>query len=429
MKPTLKIDPAMGMAGDMFAAALMGLGAPEIALIAAMQTAGETLGDVTVQAERIALPDGILARRLYVLAQPRPPLRIVDARRYLDQALARANILGAYATFARRALDVLCRAETVAHKALSAPPPAHVSLTIIGHAHTPYQNRAPYQPHLEQDTIEDAFYVELDSAYAAGMSGLETFTHIFVLAYLDRSHRDTLQVRPPWRLDDAQFGLFATRSPNRPSPLGLTRTRLRRIEENRIYTGPLDLFDGTPILDIKPFIRSLDGLDEAETPPERAGNDGWLESSEHLALHRRGVPHEHPGGGVLHEAQDILLDVTGAAWGLQALQIDLNSVQCLSPVRVGGGNTGPTSHGRLPVPAPATQAILEHHLIPYQPGPVDIELLTPTGAAILAALSPTFIDRKQTAASPSRIGVGLGHRVFAHARNALRLILNEKGAP
>jgi len=230
MKPTLKIDPAMGMAGDMFAAALMGLGAPEIALIAAMQTAGETLGDVTVQAERIALPDGILARRLYVLAQPRPPLRIVDARRYLDQALARANILGAYATFARRALDVLCRAETVAHKALSAPPPAHVSLTIIGHAHTPYQNRAPYQPHLEQDTIEDAFYVELDSAYAAGMSGLETFTHIFVLAYLDRSHRDTIwplcnplaqPPQSPW--PNAHSPATYRRKSHLHRPLGLVR--------------------------------------------------------------------------------------------------------------------------------------------------------------------------------------------------------------
>lgn len=429
MNRTLRIDPAMGMAGDMFAAALIGLGAPEVALLAAMQAAGETLGDVTVQAERIVLPDGVLARRLYVIEQVHPPLRIADARRYLDQALVRVNVQGAYADFARRALDVLCRAEAVVHNALSAPNPDHVSLTIIGHAHTPYQDRAPYQPRLEQDAVEDAFYVELDPAYATGMSGLETFTHIFVLAYLDRSHRDTLHVHPPWRQDDAQYGLFATRSPNRPNPIGLTRTRLRRIEENRIYTGPLDLFDGTPILDLKPFIRSLDGLDEAGTPSERVGNDGWLEGSDHLALHRRGVPHEHPGGGVLHEAQDILLDVTGAAWGLQALQIDLDSIQCFSPVRVGGGDTGPTSHGRLPVPAPATQAILEQHHIPYQPGPVDVELLTPTGAAILAALSPAFIDQKQAAVPPSRIGVGLGHRVFAHARNALQLILNEKGSP
>ena len=413
----------MGMAGDMFAAALIGLGAPEAELIAAVQTAGETLGDVAVQAERVVLSDGTPARRLYVIEQARPPLRIDDARRYLDQALACAGVRGAYADFARHALDVLCRAEAVAHSAMPAPSTDHVSLTVIGHARTPYRNSAPYQPQQGLHAAEDAFYIELDPAYAAGVSGLETFTHIFVLAYLDRSHRDALQVRPPWRQDGAQYGLFATRSPDRPSPIGLTRARVRRIAENRIYTGPLDLFDGTPILDIKPFIRSLDGLDGGEAAPEHAGNDGWLEGSDHLALHRRGIPHEHPGGGVLHEAQDILLDVTGAAWGLQALQIALESVQCLTPVRVGGGRTGLTSHGRLPVPAPATAAILEQHAIPYQPGPIEAELLTPTGAAILAALSPVFIEREQATVSFSRAGLGLGHRVFSGQLNVLRLYI------
>jgi uncharacterized protein (DUF111 family) len=91
------------------------------------------------------------------------------------------------------------------------------------------------------------------------------------------------------------------------------------------------------------------------------------------------------------------------------------------PVRVGGGRTGPTSHGRLPVPAPATAAILEQHAIPYQPGPIEAELLTPTGAAILAALSPAFIEREQATVSFSRAGVGLGHRVFSGQLNVLRL--------
>jgi len=53
-------------------------------------------------------------------------------------------------------------------------------------------------------------------------------------------------VCPPWKDNDKRYGTFATRSPNRPSPIGLTRVKLHRLEGERIYTGPLDLFDGTP---------------------------------------------------------------------------------------------------------------------------------------------------------------------------------------
>ena len=118
-------------------------------------------------------------------------------------------------------------------------------------------------------------------------AALETFTHVFVISYLDRSHGYVLRVRPPWREDHAQYGLFATRSPNRPSPIGLTQARVLRVEGNRVITSPLDLFDGTPILDLKPLIRSPDG--EPPEPQEAAdvGNDGWLAGSDHLELHRR----------------------------------------------------------------------------------------------------------------------------------------------
>jgi len=159
-----------------------------------------------------------------------------------------------------------------------------------------------------------------------------------------------------------------------------------------------------------------------ENVSDERGNDGWLEGSEHLELHRRGIPHTHPGGGGhLHEAQDILLDVVGAAWGLQWLKVDLDTVTCLAPVRVGGGVTDTTSHGRLPIPAPATKAILTKHQIPYESGPVDAELLTPTGAAILAALAPTFVTRENGPQGELRVGVGLGHRTFDRP-NALRLM-------
>lgn len=122
-----------------------------------------------------------------------------------------------------------------------------------------------------------------------------------------------------------------------------------------------------------------------------------------MAVHHH-TPH-------LHEAQDIIIDLAGAAFGLQELKISLSSVVCLSPVRVGGGRIT-FSHGTLDVPAPATAQIIEDYAIPFEKGPVDHELFTPTGAAILAALEPEYVQRdtyKQTLLSQETIkGTGFG---------------------
>jgi len=94
--------------------------------------------------------------------------------------------------------------------------------------------------------------------------------------------------------------------------------------------------------------------------------------------------HHDPDITFLHEAQDIVIDIIGAAFGLQLLRLPPET-SLHFPVAVGGG-TVTFSHGTLTVPAPATRVILETHKIPWQHGPIDRELCTPTGAAILAAL-------------------------------------------
>jgi len=406
VKRALWIDPDMGMTGDMFVAALMGLGVPQHEILAVMQAAGEHLGWVDVHTHLEFLPDGTPAYRLHTAwLRQNKPLTLDDARDYLDIALGQMGIEGAYADFARRALAILSEAEQDNKFA----PAEHVSLAVIGRAHTPYHHTAPYQP-IGVDAAHDAFYIELDPHYTAGLVGLETFSHVFIITYLDRSQGYHLRVTPPWEDQPQVRGLFATRSPNRPSALGLTRARLRRIEGNRIYTSQLDLFDGTPVVDIKPFIRSLDGDDESR----EAGNDGWLEGSDHLELHRRGIPHTHPDESRRRETQDHLLYLIGAARGLQWLEVDLETVICLSPVRVGGGS--------LPTLTSATQTILERHEIPYAPGPVDTELLPPSGAALLAALRPAFLPREQALPDAEQTGVGLGQGEFDR-NNALRLQL------
>ncbi len=98
--------------------------------------------------------------------------------------------------------------------------------------------------------------------------------------------------------------------------------------------------------------------------------------------------HHHSSDDVLlHEAQDILIDITGCITGLQLLDIDPEAI-LTNPVSVGNGTVN-FSHGKLPVPAPATDIILKKYNIPWKYGPVNTELCTPTGAAILGALKAT----------------------------------------
>ncbi|MEA3407620.1 MAG: tRNA (N6-threonylcarbamoyladenosine(37)-N6)-methyltransferase TrmO, partial [Chloroflexota bacterium] len=345
-----------------------------------------------------------------------PHLTASDARAYLEDAIREEHLSGPYAAFPRRALEILIAAEREAHSSGQLDV-GELPLTAIGLAHTPYSHEAPRQP---QKAAKGEFYVELFTEFAAGLAGTQAFSHIYIISYLHRSSGYSLTVRPPWQEGEEPrtVGLFASRSPNRPSPLGLTRAKVRRIEGNRIYTDPLDLFDGTPVVDIKPHLRSVD---EAVV-----GNDGWLADSDHLRLHKEGIPHQHAGEeAVLHEAQDILLDVMGAAKGLEFLGASVEDVICLTPVSVGGGEVR-FSHGTLPVPAPAVTAILKGHRIPHVAGPVDAELLTPTGAALLAALQPRWRPREMGA--PGEVvwqGLGLGTKELEPI-NGLRLALGKR---
>jgi uncharacterized protein (DUF111 family) len=116
----------------------------------------------------------------------------------------------------------------------------------------------------------------------------------------------------------------------------------------------------------------------------------------HQQNSRNTLHHHHPSGDeetFLHEAQDIVIDIIGAITGLQQLDIEPGA-ELLCPVSVGGGHVH-FSHGTHSIPAPATTIMLKEYHIEWKKGPIDVELFTPTGAAILAALgSPlnTSID-------------------------------------
>ncbi len=113
--------------------------------------------------------------------------------------------------------------------------------------------------------------IEIDPAWAGALDGIEGFSHIWVLWWLDQAGPPTaLHVHPERRRELPAVGFFATRSPQRPNPIALTAVRLLARRGNRLRVQGLDAYEGTPILDLKPYLRRGDQIPEATIAP-------WLE--------------------------------------------------------------------------------------------------------------------------------------------------------
>ncbi len=105
---------------------------------------------------------------------------------------------------------------------------------------------------------QEACYIELSQLYTTGLRHIDQFSHIFVLWWI--SMRDNPQDRsqmlatPPRLEVSIETGVFSSRSPTRPNPIGLTKVKLLKVENNRLYIDRIDALDGTPVLDIKPYL-------------------------------------------------------------------------------------------------------------------------------------------------------------------------------
>ena len=155
----------------------------------------------------------------------------------------------------------------------------------IGVIHTPYKDKAPFQP-IKSDQGE--FRIDVYPEYAKGLYKLDMFQYIYVIYYIHRITRKVRNIIAPSWTGGTEVGLFASRSPVRPNLIGISIVPIKRIVKNTIYTLGLDVFDDTPLLDIKPYIKDLDSKCDA--------NYGWIENLdgyEHLLLHIKGIPHDY----------------------------------------------------------------------------------------------------------------------------------------
>jgi tRNA-Thr(GGU) m(6)t(6)A37 methyltransferase TsaA len=98
--------------------------------------------------------------------------------------------------------------------------------------------------------------IDLHPELTEGLQDLTGFSHIILIYHMHLASGPCLSVKP--FLDEASHGLFATRAPARPNPIGLSVVGLERIERNRLYIVNVDMVDGTPLLDIKPFVPDFD---------------------------------------------------------------------------------------------------------------------------------------------------------------------------
>ena len=102
--------------------------------------------------------------------------------------------------------------------------------------------------------------IDIDAAFVRGLDGIQAGDDVVLLTWLHEGRRDVLEVRPRKDPRNPLMGVFATRSPDRPNPFGLQRVTVTRIDGTRLDVRPLEVIDGTPVVDIKPVLdRSNDG--------------------------------------------------------------------------------------------------------------------------------------------------------------------------
>jgi tRNA-Thr(GGU) m(6)t(6)A37 methyltransferase TsaA len=130
-----------------------------------------------------------------------------------------------------------------------------IELTPIGWVESPLTDRAT-APKQGDEGAPEAWLV-LRAEVAAGLDGIGPGDELIVVTWLDRARRDVLRVHPRGDPTRPEQGVFNTRSPDRPNPIGLHRVEVVSIDDARVRVRNFEALDGTPVLDVKPVLRSI----------------------------------------------------------------------------------------------------------------------------------------------------------------------------
>jgi len=136
----------------------------------------------------------------------------------------------------------------------------------IGVIHSPYKEPKdiPIQGIFKND-VEGR--VQLKEKYIKGLRDLDGFSHVIFIFYFHLSQKEKLEGKP--FLEQSTHGIFAIRSPHRPNHIGFSIVKINKIEKNIIYFTGVDMLDGTPLLDIKPYVKYFDHREQVTC--------GWIE--------------------------------------------------------------------------------------------------------------------------------------------------------
>jgi len=141
-----------------------------------------------------------------------------------------------------------------------------IKLHPIGEIHSPYKESKdiPIQGRFK-DNIEA--WVELNEEYVKGLRDLDKFSHAILIFYFHKSDKESIEGKP--FLEDEKHGIFAIRSPHRPNHIGFSVVKIKKIDGNKLYFTQVDMIDGTPLLDIKPYVKYFDSRENVIS--------GWLD--------------------------------------------------------------------------------------------------------------------------------------------------------
>ncbi|OGN98805.1 MAG: tRNA (N6-threonylcarbamoyladenosine(37)-N6)-methyltransferase TrmO [Chloroflexi bacterium RBG_13_51_52] len=137
-----------------------------------------------------------------------------------------------------------------------------IKFKAIGTVHNEIKER---DRHDTRDIISE---IILDPELTEGLDNIEDFSHLIIIYFIHNSRLPfPLKVRPRFRAEPTPVGVFASRSPDRPNPLGKTTVKLLERRKNVLKVQGLDAMDGTPVIDIKPYIPGIDAVKDARVPP------------------------------------------------------------------------------------------------------------------------------------------------------------------